>query len=1563
MQFRIWSHRMPLVARTVRIFAAILLAASSLAPGKALAYGDQGQAYGDCVWMAESSGFNVVEPCHDTVATSWPWVSYWTFGYIDGVGHQWSFAYSGACADKPDLTQDASLGSDPVCSNGCAYQASSSTGGLINFAPTGGVCLANPPPTNPQGVSQDRNLGEPDCPTGACPVGAGNPINTATGNKYQRETDFIASDLLRFERFYNSAATAPSHLVGRHWTNTYTRRVTALDANTVVVGRPDGRSSTFTLSAGVWLAQAGDTSTLDRQVDGSGNPTGWTYRALDARESESFDALGRLTSVSRMSGESIALVYNYGVIENGPKDYSPTTVTDQSGRTLSFDYDPSNRLVKLTDPTGAQYAYTYDGLGRLKAVTFQDATSIRYLYNEPTHTAATDLPEALTGIVDEKGQRFATFKYRTDGKAISTEHAGGVEKVSISYGVSTTVTLPSGLVQQRSFTSPVGVNQISAISETANGVTRTRSFTFDANGKTDIVTDALGTTEDFDFNSRGLVTQHVESANVAATKRTTQTDWHASLNVPTENRLLNAAGALEAKSTLTYNARGQVASASLVHLTNSALTRTTTMTYCEQAGVNAGTCPVVGLLLSVDGPRTDVADTTSYVYRQSDEATCASSPNTCPYRKGDLWKITNAMGQVIETLKYDGARRPLSFKGENGVVTDLEYNTRGWLTARKVRGSDNNTETDDAITRLDYESTGVVSRVTQADASFLIFGYDLAHRLTDVTDTQGNSVHFTLNNAGERIQEQTKNSGFVVKRTLSRVFNTFGQLQTLADALSTPTDFTYDLKGALNTTTDPLLRVIDQDVDALGRVRQVIANTGGGVSDRSTMQFVYDARDQLRAVVDPKGLSTNYTIDSVGNLTDLSSPDTGSTIFSYDLAGNRTAEMKADNVTQGYVYDALNRLVTRTFAHSAQNMQYVYDVTQTECAAGENFSSGRLTKLLDGSGSTRFCYDSRGNTVRQVQTVTGGAALTLGMSYNAADQIRAMTYPSKAVVTYLRDTNGRIIRVDVKPTETAAQVTVVSNATYLPFGPLNTLTFGNSRVLTKTYDQNYNIDSVVDSATNNPLSEDFTVNAVGIVTGLTERTGASSTVSRTFAYDGLDRLVAQKNGTSTVEGFSYNGTGDRLSKSAASTANYSYPAGSHRLSAVGNTARTYNATGETLTIGSGGSSKVFTYDDDHRMSTMKVNNSLKFSNSLNGFGQRVAKRNSSGAVATQFVYDQGGHLLGEYTALGTRLKEYVWLDGTLVAILSDFDASTYQYVETDHLGTPRAIVQPTKNLIVWRWDINNTAFGEHLPNENPDGDKLSYSLNLRYPGQYFDAESSTSYNYFREYDPASGRYLQSDPIGLAGDISTYSYVGGRSLNSYDSLGLWSWGDSLPAWIVDGGIGFGSGVISGISFGLSDGGILGIDTGNADECSSTFAYARTAGMVEGGFAVGGAVLSGLKALRSARSVEAVALPSELTVGNNARTGVDVYLAARNGQAVYCGITCNIAQRASQHGSRFDLLEQITTSSVTRGEARAIEQALIVRNPQFENIINSISPSHSYYQQAVNWGEAWLTASGL
>jgi len=102
-------------------------------------------------------------------------------------------------------------------------------------------------------------------------------------------------------------------------------------------------------------------------------------------------------------------------------------------------------------------------------------------------------------------------------------------------------------------------------------------------------------------------------------------------------------------------------------------------------------------------------------------------------------------------------------------------------------------------------------------------------------------------------------------------------------------------------------------------------------------------------------------------------------------------------------------------------------------------------------------------------------------------------------------------------------------------------------------------------------------------------------------------------------------------------------------------------------------------------------------------------------------------------------------------------------IYTDHLGTPRRLSDET-GAIIWSWE--GKPFGESTP-QNPQ----NLDFNLRFSGQYYDAETSTHYNINRDYNPQTGRYLQSDPIGYDGGVNNYGYVGGKVLSSVDEMGL------------------------------------------------------------------------------------------------------------------------------------------------------------------------------------------------
>ncbi len=152
------------------------------------------------------------------------------------------------------------------------------------------------------------------------------------------------------------------------------------------------------------------------------------------------------------------------------------------------------------------------------------------------------------------------------------------------------------------------------------------------------------------------------------------------------------------------------------------------------------------------------------------------------------------------------------------------------------------------------------------------------------------------------------------------------------------------------------------------------------------------------------------------------------------------------------------------------------------------------------------------------------------------------------------------------------------------------------------------------------------------------------------------------------------------------------------------------------------------------------------------------------AGTTHYAYDEQSQLIGEYDQNGAAIQETIYLGNLPVAVIKQ--GNLYR-LYADHLNTPRAITDTT-NKVVWRWQSD--AFGTTAANEDADGDGTQFNYNLRFPGQYLDQETGLHYNYFRDYNPHTGRYVQSDPIGLRGGVNTYTYVDNSPMLKIDPTG-------------------------------------------------------------------------------------------------------------------------------------------------------------------------------------------------
>ncbi|WP_340568935.1 RHS repeat-associated core domain-containing protein [Stenotrophomonas sp. G106K1] len=1195
-----------------------------------------------------------------------------------------------------------------------------------------------------------------DANSAPCDGTVGNPCDVKTGEKYEIAQDF---DLgwIALTRFYHSGISTSSGGFGYGWTHSLGAHLALDGVDSVGIIESTGFQRAFKK---IGQAYEADDDSGDRLVQ-NGN---WTLYSEDSIST--FGADGRLAAKRFPDGTSLTYIYD--------DSDRLAAVTHSSGRTLEFVYQSNDYEALITSVLVEGIAlatYTYTSQNQVATVTYAGGGVRTYHYENQ------DFPQHLTGITAEDGRRYSTFTYDSDGRVISSQHAGGADGVTLAYSPNGGAVVTDALGRQTDYTLTPGGDtapsrKVTGLTDSQGTVSRTYyDQSVDFRRRLDTYTDRRG------IQTKHTYAQGTDAVSGRAVSIHTVTE---AVGLP-EQRVVTTARDVETNVVLTtrignretrtsFNARRQP-TVNTVTDTATGQARTTSYTYCEAADVAAaGSCPVEGLLKGVDGPRTDVVDTATYAYYPADDAGCATG-GACTYRKGDLRSVTNALGQTVETLAYDAFGRPLSVKDANGVVTDYTYHARGWPTSFTVRGA---STAEDRVTQLSYWPTGQVQKITEPDGSSVSYLYDAALRLTDIEDNAGNTIHYALDNAGNRLKEDTLDTGGTLRRTLARTFNTLGQLTALKDAGNHATGFAYDANGNPQTVTDALQRVTSEQYDPLNRLAQTLQDVGGVAAE---IRRQYNALDQVTQVTDPKGLHTTYAYNGFGDLTGQVSPDSGASSFTMDAAGNRKTATDARGVTATYHYDALNRLIGIAYPDPNLDVGYSYDVAPAACAADERFAKGRLGQVLHANGSTQYCHDRFGQVIRKVQTVNGVAS-TLRYAYSKSGRLTKLTYPDGSVADYVRDSQGRISQIGLTRPGQARQI-VVTNVSYAAFGPATGWTYGNGRQLQRPLDLDYRPQAVHDPAAGG-LSLGYGYDPVGSITEL--KNGAGSTVLAKYAYDTLGRLTQTQDGATgtPIETYAYDATGNRTAlTTSAGTASYTYPATSHRLTAVDGEARNHDAAGNTTSIGS----KTFTYNDANRMSAVKQGNTVLESYAYNHRGERVL-RTPAGGVAQITLYNEAGQWLGNYSATGQAQQQAIWLDNYPVALINLPIAGVPElaYVQPDHLGTPRLVIDPVRNVAIWEWSNKSEVFGDQIPSADPDGDGVAFDLALRFPGQQATDASGLFYNYQREYDPAVGRYSQSDPIGLMGGLNSFAYVSGDPTGRTDPLGLadeWYIPQSVP----------------------------------------------------------------------------------------------------------------------------------------------------------------------------------------
>lgn len=1226
--------------------------------------------------------------------------------------------------------------------------------------------------------SCESNKGLPDTGTPT----AGDPINTATGNKYVQEDDYAEGPWLRFRRFYNSHPSASSSAMGTRWSHSFDRSLVRTNLNNgssvVVAARPSGLREVFRKSGGsAWTTTANNPDILTESLDAQGATIGYSLWVAALRHTETYGTDGTLRSVQDATGQAATLTYSDSLTDPSiaPKPGLLLTVVAPDGRMLTFSYDAGAHLHKLTVPDGGTFVYGYDTTANLTSVQYPDGKSRQYVYNESNLTAGNNLPSAMTGIVDENGVRFEDTAFDGAGRATSTQFAGGAGRVAVRYNDdgSSDVTYPLGGTSHQGYATVQGLLRVATIDKPCGECGQPyASRTYDANSRPASYTDFNGNVRAMTYDANGLPTQEID-AQGSSDQRTIDTTWNTSLRVPLLRTVKDASGSIVQKEGWAYNSRGQTAAQCLIDpvkapsytcaATGTVPTgvRRTTLTYCESVST---TCPLVGLLLKVDGPRTDVTDTLTYAwYQQLDESGCAILGGAC-HRPGDLKTVTDGAGLVTTYVSYDKAGRPARVKAPNGVFTDYTYTPRGWLATATVRALAAGTASSlDAISTVTYNPDGTIHKFTDPDGVATTYIYDGAHRLTDISDAQGARYHYTLDVAGNRTKEDVFDAAGAVVRTTSQTFNPLGQLSVITDGLNR-TVFSavyadsYDSNGNLLHSQDGLGIQRKQVYDGLNRLVSTLHNyKGDDVTTANTQTDAsFDALDRVTGLSDPDGLITTYELDALNNQISTQSPDTGLTRRVFDIAGNLIANTDAIGDSRSMTYDADNRLSGVSFADSSLDIQYKYDESDAATNCLGNFGGGHLTRVIEMNGGITWCYDAFGRVTKKIQMSDMGPRTTL-YSWTAAGRIASLTTPNGTTLTYTRDITGKAQSIKAFLTD-GTTATLVSNVVYQPFGPIASLRLGSSQTVTYTYDLSGANTDVVGGPYIKHLRRDVTGNVTALVS-------AVSIPTETYSYDPLHRLTGVQDDTGNpLASYTYNRTGDRLTKTAPGllTGNYHYTEGTHHLTAVGTTTRVVDARGNTTANVMASGTYGYGYNQRNRLTVVQRDGLTVGTYLVNALGQRTQK--VAGGVKTFFDYSEDGQLTGE--AGGTTSRDYIWLGNMPVALIDRSGTSaTISYIIADGLGTPRNVVQATGRL-KWNWTDNSNPFGENGPLSSS-----GYVLNLRYAGQYFDSESGLSYNLNRDYEPAAGRYIQSDPIGLDGGLDTYAYAAGNPLVHADPSGL------------------------------------------------------------------------------------------------------------------------------------------------------------------------------------------------
>ncbi|MFD9030173.1 putative T7SS-secreted protein [Streptomyces sp. NPDC059567] len=730
---------------------------------------------------------------------------------------------------------------------------------------------------------------------------------------------------------------------------------------------------------------------------------------------------------------------------------------------------------------------------------------------------------------------------------------------------------------------------------------------------------------------------------------------------------------------------------------------------------------------------------------------------------------TDPLGHTTRTA-YDDAGRLVSYVRPDGREARAEYNELG-LPVKVVA-------VDGSVVRQTYDERGNRTSVSRPDGTVTRFGYDERGHLGTVTDPLGGVTRVRTDPAGLPLAVTDR-----LGATTTYERDAFGRATAVTDPLGAVTRVEWTVEGKPLHRTGPDGGRRSWTYDGEGNC---LTRTDG--PDGATVHFEYTHFDLLAARTDADGTRHAYAYDAELRLTQVRNPQGMTWEYAYDPAGRLVQETDFDGRALDYAYDPAGRLVTRTDAlgqritfdrdalgHTVRKdaggtvTTYEYDVFDRLAAAVRGDSV--LTRLRDRAG-------------RLVQETVDGRTLTY--SYDAVGRRTGRTTPTGAVAVWGYDAGGRHDAL----TTSGRRIGFTHDAA----GQELSRTYGDAVTLDHAWDE---AGRLVEQRLTGPGQDvvqrrGYTYRSDGVLTGVDDLLAGP----RSFDLDPRGRVTAV-HAENWTERYAYDEAGNQTSASWPG----SHPGGQDatgprtyegtRLIGAGRVRHEYDALGRVVLRQKARLSRKpdtwrYEWDAEDRITAVTTPDGTRWRYTYDPLGRRTAKERMAAdgvEVAERTVFTWDGGVLCEQTSASAQddravavtwdhrgLQPLAQTERILTAGQEVVDERFYAIV-TDLVGAPTELVDED-GAPAWR--SRSTLWGSTAWNR----DATAYTP-LRFPGQYYDAESGLHHNYFRTYDPETGRYLSPDPLGLAAAPNPVSYVANPH-GWCDPFGLAPYSDSTRA---------------------------------------------------------------------------------------------------------------------------------------------------------------------------------------